>query len=129
MCCGRDVELEELRTDEQKGIFEDIGKFLERNWDRSATGFPGLLNAPINPLMMNAADLMNRMSGYGQAGDLTDPNNPYFYLPSSPLPGIGEERFRGGPGTGPAPPGPGGDGPYAGGQGQGINPWLPQNWK
>ena len=130
MCCGRDVELDELRTTEQKDIFKDIGAFLDKAWDRSASGFPGLLNAPINPLQMNAADLMNRMSGYGKAGDLADPNNPYFYLPSSPVPGIGEERFRHGGGTGPpSKPGPGDEGPIIGGQSQGTNPWLPQNWR
>jgi len=64
-CEGKPIEMQDLRTDDQKAIMKALGNYLMPNIGKTRAPYPGALNAPPDPGQLAAMDTMMGLGGRG----------------------------------------------------------------
>jgi len=64
-CQGKPVEMQDLRTAEQKQMMQKLLPILLGGMEKGATPFGGQLSAPPDPGMLSAMNMMMQVGGQG----------------------------------------------------------------
>jgi len=64
-CQGKPIEMQDLRTPEQKDVMAALGPLILAGINRGATPFGGQLSAPPDPSMLQAMNMMSQVGGQG----------------------------------------------------------------